>query len=168
MYGLATSFGKTAWADPARSGKVCVLRSSIAEGQTSQIVNHTVNARRNPSCCTKNERGSWWQVGFTSNLALVLSHYTLRHGCCDGVCVLKNWEFQGSNDGERWTILDAHKDATSLPLQSFSTCTYRVKGNVTAMRYFRVLQTGKNSTGNFRLYISGLELYGLLVQLENV
>ena len=35
-------------------------------------------------------------------------------------------------------------------------------------RYFRILQTGPNSSGNFGLYIGGLELYGTLIQYNEI
>ena len=164
LFGLATSFGTKPWANPVESEKVCVKRSSESEGHTAQIANHTILGNR--SCCTGDEKNSWWQISFTSNQALFVSHYTLRHGRGDGAFVLKNWQFQGSNDGKEWTTLDTHKKSSSLPQKSFSSHTFRIKGEVTAWRHFRVLQTGMNSSKNYQFYLAGLELYGLLVQLK--
>ena len=55
------------------------------------------------------------------------------------------------------------------------TCTWAIGGKrpseivgdrwKKAFRYFRILQTGKHSYGGFGIFLSGIELYGVLVKI---
>jgi len=39
------------------------------------------------------------------------------------------------------------------------------RGDSNAFHYFRILQTGENSTGNLGIFLSGIELYGVLIEI---
>jgi len=49
----------------------------------------------------------------------------------------------------------------------FATHTWEIKGVTQRFRYFRILQTGKNSGNTNFLSLSGIELYGELFENTN-
>ena len=113
--------------------------------------------------------GSWWCVDLGENHRLVITHYALRHGKKDGDSILREWQLQGSIDGLIWTDLNTAEDAND-PLQfrdpsPYFTGRWTVNGEVRAFRYLRILQTGRNSSGKYGIYLSGLELYGTLAKI---
>ena len=91
------------------------------------------------------------------------THYTLRHGY-DGYGSshyrLRNWLFQGSNDGASWTTLSTHVNDAKLPAAGYSSATWPVTPQTGFYTYFRVSQTGANSSGANHLMMSGFEVYG--------
>ena len=120
---------------------------------------------------TKAKKKSWWCVDLTENYALCLTHYTLRHGQEQKASFLRNWRLEGSVDGSKWTVLKNHKNDHGLEEHkssgTYCTCTWAIDGELKAFRYFRIVQTGKNSSWRFGIFLSGIELYGVLVQLGN-
>ena len=127
-------------------------------------------------CGTMAERESWWCVDLTENYALYLTHYTLRHGHKASFSYLLNWRLEGSHDGQTWETLRTHENDRGLKGKDpCRTCTWAIGGKrpseivgdrwKKAFRYFRILQTGKHSYGGFGIFLSGIELYGVLVKI---
>jgi hypothetical protein len=96
---------------------------------------------------------------------LFANHYTLRHGSDNGLSVIRNWNLEGSRNGTNWKILSKHvKDDRGFKgVFPYYTCSWVVEGQIEAMRYFRIHQTGKNSSGRYALCLSGFEVYGILL-----
>ena len=79
---------------------------------------------------------------------------------------LLNWRLEGSLDGEGWKTLRRHDSDRGLKGNDrYQTSTWAVDGNSSAFRYFRIFQTEKNSSGNFGIFLSGIELYGVLIEM---
>merc|ERR1712100_658040 len=98
-----------------------------------------------------------------SRKALVTS-YTLRHGGNYKADSLRTWDFQGSNDAQTWVVLRRHAADKSLNANFASTtwsCTADKETN-RPFRYFRIIQTARNSNNHNFLVVGGLELYGHL------
>lgn len=93
--------------------------------------------------------------------------------------VLFCWNLQGSNDKVKYEILDerifySEKDENiknkyrkyrHLLNKPKTTSTWGISKKIRekfpeGFRYFLLKQTGKNSSGNYNLAISGFELYG--------
>lgn len=89
--------------------------------------------------------------------------YTLRHGGNYRADSLRNWDFQGSCNGNDWTLLRRHTNDCSLDAP-FATNTWSIETDK-AYRFFRILQTGHNSANHNFLVVSGIELYGDLYEL---
>ena len=170
VYDLATN-GKTSEGDPS-STQIVATRSSDGKGCAEDVLENQV--KWGTVSKTKDEENSWWCVDLTEKHALYLTHYTLRHGRYRRRSVLVNWRLEGSLDGRRWTTLKNHEDDHGLKKDGpyfgpkkdgpYFTCTWAIDGNPRAFRYFRVLQTGKNSSGKLDISLSGIELYGLLIE----
>lgn len=103
------------------------------------------------------------------NHRLAITHYDLRHGKRDGESILRKWQFHGSIDGLNWMNLKSAQDPKDHPQfrdpPPYYTGRWSIVGEVRAFRYFRILQTGTNSAGKYGIYLSGLELYGILVKI---
>jgi len=154
--------------------RIIATRSSNQVGEASDILENRVD--REIVSGTKAEEKSWWCVDLTENYALYLTHYTLRHGHNTSFSYLLNWQLQGSHDGQSWETLRTHDNDRGLRgKDSCCTCTWAIGGKKPseivgdrwkkAFRYFRIFQTGKNSSGRFGIFLSGIELYGVLVKI---
>ena len=96
--------------------------------------------------------------------SVVPTHYTLRHPGLDGVCCLRNWRLEASDDGQLWVPLRIHRNDTALTRRGDAK-TWPIVLNPTLrgpFRSFRIVGTGLNSSGNSQMCISGFEVYGSL------
>jgi len=164
IYSFGTSFNTAQFTNPASKDncRIRATRSSNDEGHAMDIL----DPRKATLSCTKDEEHSWWQVDFGEEHALFVTHYTLRHGRDNGLSILRNWNLEGSHDGKKWEILRKHENDRGMKgSYPFYTGTWTVEKRVQAMRYFRIHQTGKNSSGRYALYLSGFEIYGVLLDM---
>lgn len=163
VYDLVTNHGKTSEVNPS-STQIVATRSSDGKGCAEDVLKNLV--KWGTVSKTKDEQSSWWCVDLTEKHALYLTHYTLRHGRYRRRSVLLNWRLEGSLDERTWTTLRNHENDFGLIRHrvSYSTCTWAIDRNPSAFRYFRVLQTGKNSSGKLDISLSGIELYGVLIE----
>ena len=72
---------------------------------------------------------------------------------------LRHWELQGSACGEEWEMLRRHVNDETLECRRFSVGSWSVSPS-DAYRYFRIVQTGPNSSKRNNIMIHGWELYG--------
>ena len=159
VYDLATNYGKTWQVNPS-STQIVATRSSDGEGKAKDLRKNQV--KRGTVSGTEKE-GSWWRVDLTEKYALYLTHYTLRHGRNRSISILVNWRLEGSLDGRKWTTLKNRKDNCELKERPSCTYTWTIDGNSNAFRYFRIFQTGTNSSETFGVFLSGIELYTVLI-----
>eukprot|EP01114_Cavostelium_apophysatum_P000023 TRINITY_DN10026_c0_g1_i1.p1 TRINITY_DN10026_c0_g1~~TRINITY_DN10026_c0_g1_i1.p1 ORF type:complete len:446 (-),score=70.30 TRINITY_DN10026_c0_g1_i1:46-1383(-) len=158
IYYIATSGRTAAWSNPHTSGQLHVSSSQIEVGNASELLN------RNPSeLWTKDVPASWFTIDFGKCRTVHPSHYTLRHGGNYRADSLRTWDIQGSLDGSNWTVLKRHDKDTSLS-DKFASHTWNLPGVTSAFRYFRILQTGRNSSAHNFLVLSGIEFYGDLYE----
>ena len=162
VYALETNFR----GPNSTQTRIIATRSSDEGGKAIDILENRVD--REIVSGTKDEEQSWWCVDLTENYALYLTHYTLRHGAKTNISYLLNWRLEGSLDGQSWQTLRRHDNDRGLTgNHPYRRCTWAINGNVNAFRYFRILQTGKNSSGRFGIFLSGIELYGVLIEIGN-
>jgi hypothetical protein len=107
---------------------------------------------------TKPVPASWFCVDFKTR-RIRPHHYSLRHGGLHNTDFLRSWDLQGSNDGERWNLLRKHTADSSLS-KPFGVCSWDIPHSHRSFRYFRVIQTGHNSSRHNFLALSGIEFYG--------
>ena len=168
LYALGTNFGTTPWVNPggtsASPTRIIATRSSDHDEHSDAI--DLLENRRGSLSGTKDEDKSWWCVDLTEKYALYLTHYSLRHGRDNGMSIIRNWRLEGSLDGHIWKTLKKHDNDRGLkdPFPYY-TATWPVDGELGAFRYFRIFQTGKNSSGRFSIFLSGIELYGILIDV---
>ena len=166
IYALGTNFGHSPWVNPGDLGmspiKVTVTRSSQDQGKAVDLLEN----RKGTLSCTKDEEGSWWCLDLGPRFTLFPTRYTVRHGRDNGLSVMRNWRLEGSLDNRKWWTLKCHdNDRGFKGTYPFYTGTWAIDGEIRASRYIRIYQTGKNSSGRYSLYLSGLELYGVLLDM---
>lgn len=162
LYHIATEGGTCGYSNPHESGKVKASMSGV--GGASCAPRHFVQnlhpyAIRN---FTTNDALSWMAVDLGEGGSLRPSHYCL-HSSAYSTHTLRSWQLQASDDEQEWTVLRTHTNDASLAEAPMSTAAWPVEGVERAFRHFRILQTGVNSSGWFRLMCSGIELYGSYV-----
>jgi len=154
--------------NPSRTS-IIATRSSDERGTAKLILENELEGEVVNT--TMAEPFSWWCVDLTENYVLYLTHYTLRHGQKHKSSFLSNWQLEGSVDECEWTTLKNHKNDRGLADcktdSIYCTCTWAVDEHRNAFRYFRILQTGKNSSGRHGICLSGIELYGVLVEIDS-
>ena len=165
IYALGSKFGKSPWVNPGTTDpkRIIAKRSSGENGRANDVLE---NEYRGGEKGTKNKENSWWSVDLTEKYSLYLTHYSLRHGRQDGMYLLCNWRLEGSLDGIIWKTLKEHENDTLLK-RTPHQATWAVDGKFTsAFRYFRIYQTGENTSKSFNLFLSGIELYGVLIEVD--
>jgi len=172
MYHVATNRGTETWHNPSISGRITVLASSIERGVTHDLV-----GLASSDLWTKDIPSSWFTLDLGPNRTVVPTAYTLRHGMNFKADSLRTWELQGSSNGENWVCLRRHTNDTSLNSR-YALTTWKIQNNSglgstsnpslspkqTAFRYFRILQSGRNSNNRNFLVLCGFEIYGELFE----
>eukprot|EP01084_Bolivina_argentea_P138665 244081_1 len=131
------------------------------------------------NCVTKSQKFSWFMIEFgdiRGDIKVIPTHYSLKHYSTSSDNCLRNWCLQGSNDshdGEfgTWITLTRHINDQSLINGKGCTYTWLIpKETLRQKSYaqFRVLQFGKNSGNNYKLALSGFELYGYIERMNQV
>lgn len=157
LYYLGTKEYRSEWQNPFSQKLVDVTWSSIEKGKPSAIF------EREPSeCWTQDVPSSWFTVDMGTGRSLRITAYTLRHGGATKQDLIRNWTLKASVDGKEFITLMRHKDDESL-MAPFATMTWAISGNTQAYRYFKVIQTGHNSSKHNFLSIGGVEFYGELI-----
>ena len=139
-------------------------RSSDGLGDEADVLNHKTGTVSG----TEEKKNSWWSIDLGSNHRLVITHYALRHGKREKESLLTQWQLKGSNDGKQWENIETihdKKDPQFKDPTPFCTGKWSVKGEIGPFRFFRIFQTGVNSSGKYGIYLSGIELYGVLLNM---
>ena len=153
---IATNSNREAWKNAHVAGRVKVHSSSLAKGSRSTLVD------KSPSEVWTNDTPcSWISIDLGPYRKLKVTHYTLRHGLNFKADSLRTWDLQGSNDGINWKTLKRHTNDKALNAP-FACASWPVAGSVEGYRFFRIMQTGHNSSNHNFLALSGFEFYGWL------
>jgi hypothetical protein len=157
LYYLGTREYRNEWSNPKSQNLVDVTWSSLEKGKASAIF------EREPSeCWTQDVPSSWLTIDLGAGRSLRITAYTLRHGGATKQDLIRNWTLKGSVDGLEFTTLMRHKDDESLSTP-FASKTWTISGATQAYRFFKVIQTGHNSSKHNFLSIGGVEFYGELI-----
>ena len=166
--------------------------STVFMGSESTVIahaTHDVGLHSMPNY-TRNEVKSWCAIDLGTGRRLLPTQYCIRHGASSAGNAMRNWELRArEKDTDRWDVLKMHVDddklsdiPTSVALWDISRYSEK-ESSITAdidtatipheisderiskgYRYFLILQTGINSSGNNCLFIGGIEFYGLLTE----
>ena len=145
-----------------------LLRAMASEVRVTS--SEMVNGRDPSSLIEENPRQHWftesdgnaWVVVEFTELHIQPTDYAIwSHG---GASTLRNWAFQGSNDRTNWVVLSNHRNDESIRAP-FSTCTWPINTNG-FFKYFRIIQTGNNWSGNRWLYMMKIDIWGVACQRD--
>mgnify|MGYP001127010220 FL=1 len=73
----------------------------------------------------------------------------------------RNWVVEGSNDNQKWEIIDEHSNDSKLNGFDNKVAFYTKQEN-NFYRYIRIRQTGVSWQNNYWIYFPFLEFYGKL------
>ena len=142
------------WVSPVETMKILILPSSLHSGDTGLLVKMTDYLL----CCTDDDEESKFDVDLCEQRLLKLSGYVLQCHPEGGNGAPVHWMLEGSQNGRTWSHLS---EESGSYFKKKNTHYFPVT-NPTPCRYFRLTQLGKNTEGNFRFCLSGIELYGQL------
>ena len=155
FYYLGTNKNTVSWVNPQPS-KIEVSASSVQFGNVA-----TLSDRQDTEFYTTTGGQDGWVKVHILTGKLKCNHYSIRNRYRydnDAGSALRNWKLQGSNNDIDWVDLDIQTNNTSLiassqwlTLSSISSESYC---------YFRLLETGVNSSGNYAICLSEIEVYG--------
>eukprot|EP01084_Bolivina_argentea_P100315 180137_1 len=156
---LATKCNTQQWQNPAKMGALRLRTSGLMHDSAplSDVVGRA--AKR---CVTKPLKNAWICIDFL-DYAIKPTRYTLRHYASWDTEALRNWRFEGSLDGETWTVLREHHNDESIRFKGQSYTW--LLGNINAhFSMFRIFQFDKNSNNHYYLACSGFEIYGSVLR----
>eukprot|EP01083_Nonionella_stella_P254505 874454_1 len=165
LYHIAT-FDKTKeYKNPMELGLIKVTAKSI---QPDSLPVHHACGRAAVRCVSRREPDCWFQFDLL-NRSVRPTHYKLRHYKSWDTEALRNWRFEGSNDGNQWTTIMEHKNEDKLKARG-QIATWKIPSDDQTKKQqskhfyskFRIYMTGPNSNGQHYLALSGFELYGTL------
>jgi len=154
LYYLGTEAGRLDWINPMDKKLVIVTASTVMNNSSPMSA---VVGRRVVRCVTKPHAKSWIMINFSPN-SVCPNAYTLRHYASWDTEALRCWNFEGSNDGLTWRVINKHTNDTSLN-KAGATHTWKVECD-RAYTHFRIYMTNRNSNDHWYLSCSGFEIYG--------
>ncbi|KAJ3440880.1 hypothetical protein M0812_12878 [Anaeramoeba flamelloides] len=162
IFYIGTGGIKDPFSNPSKKQKCnfSVKVSSIKRGDPLGVT-----ARKMNEFWTRDVPASWVLFDFGPKRTIIPNYYTIRHGGNYRADSLRNWDLQGSNDCQNWTVLSKHRSDNSLN-GKFATFSWPInKHQNTDFRYLRLLQSGYNSSHHNFLALGGVEFYGELYEL---
>jgi E3 ubiquitin-protein ligase HECTD1 len=104
----------------------------------------------------------WFSIEFL-NHTVVPTKYTIRHGYPGGHA-LRNWNFEATNDGKKWKVLESYKDNKKMGDRDLNcTATFEIPADKRdAYNRFRIFVTGVTDQQSYYLMMAGFEIYGFL------
>ncbi len=169
FYWMATNRSTTGWGNPGaptcRPTTSCLTFYRSSSGSVNQLA-YCVAALEAAQCHTSPLVDSWWVVDLGPYMRMQVSDYSLRDGEILLLEMIRNWRFEGSQDGVNWVSLAEYVNDMSIAAPKAAYTFRNVSGLRRAVdigyRMFRVFQTAPNARGSDYLNLSGMELYGLL------
>jgi hypothetical protein len=124
FYALGTLFGKQEWRNPAQIGQVVVSSSELANKPPSHPA--WAICGRSLVRCVSMARPNMWFMADLKDKKVKLTAYTLKHYNSWDSEALRNWRFEGSNDGISWEMLKNHVNDAALNAKG-ATFTWKIQ-----------------------------------------
>jgi hypothetical protein len=153
---IGTNFGKTEWRNPMERGLIRIT-GSVYRGALSDIVNISSGFVQSPDA----EIGNSFTIDLIS-YRIQVSRYMLFTRNDWNNYHFRNWNLEGSNDNATWVTLITHQNDESLNGLNQSH-SWDVDSKE-FFQYFRLTQTGKNSSGRFYFATGRMKLFGKLTR----
>jgi hypothetical protein len=110
---------------------------------------------------TESDGNAWVLIEFTELYIQPTDYGIWSHS---GASTLRNWAFQGSNDRMNWVVLSSHRNDETIRAP-FSSGIWPINTNG-FFKFFRILQTGNNWSGNRWLSMMKLEIWGVACSMD--
>lgn len=110
-----------------------------------------------------NNSGDVWICFDFKSYRIIPSNYSIRsYNFGKDYPHPRSWVIEGSNDGEKWTIIDEQKDCSFLNGQNLVHTFTIQNSNCDKFQFIRLRQTGPNWENNRQLSFNSIEFYGKL------
>jgi hypothetical protein len=156
LYYIATRGNTCPWKNPHDMGYVHVLvhptHDSFDHCDPADVVNYHEGGRFGTAYNHSQGEKHYAVLDLIDNPPLCPTHYSLCHTRTGWSGKLRYWNFEGSNDGNNWTLLREHRDDKSIN-GDILACSWKIENCNIFYRYFRVLGTGCNSDGPASIHI---------------
>jgi hypothetical protein len=158
---LATKGLVEIWMNPADIGSIRISTGPDEwKGPCSSIC-----VRRGVISSSRGTPNSWFAIELVVDI--VLTHYSLRHGWCNGDGAMTSWILSASTDAEHWIPVDRREKEDALTRGAYAQGTWAVE-NCPPSRCFKVQMVGGHTQGRYYMYCSGFEIYGRVTGQTNV
>ena len=106
---------------------------------------------------SEGKANAWFSVDLKDHRFLP-THYAYRGDFGGGENHPRNWQLQGSEDGEKFYTLSQHKEDQHVHTPTGQKALWNISGGSKFWRFFRILNMGRPK----HLCCSGIEFYGTL------
>jgi E3 ubiquitin-protein ligase HECTD1 len=155
-YWLGTNYGKESWVNPHTANRLAVFYNPFnSDNNNSQKI---VDRQASDYTASSDTPNSFVRLDLGEKNKLICNYYSIRGNNYNGF-LPRSWKIQASSDNSIWVDLDTQADNSSINQNVFFS---KAVASSTAYRYFRMLQTGLNSSGNNILALGEFEFYGTL------
>ena len=160
---------KSNWTNPGRNegGNKVKVESSTLYSRSGAHVSDFISRSIKHYSATNNRPNSWVTFDL-KKYKIKPNYYCVQHDDERGSYYLRNWELQGwDNKNNKWQCLSKHTNDQSLK-QSSEKASWPIKLNIENNKYyskFRMYSTGQTSSGDNYVVFSGIELYGLALEM---
>jgi hypothetical protein len=154
--GILDYFTKECGGNVHKKRIVNITSSGDGSNKCWQVANYGWN----DSWYSSDAPNSWICFDFKENY-VSLQHYTLKshEGYLD---FFIEWVIEGSNDGNTWKVLDNRNTRDLCGTSRVKTYECSTSKSNEFFRFIRMRQTGKNSNNEDHLFLTNIELFGLL------
>lgn len=157
IYNLGSNNFQRAYINPATNGLITTTQSS--NWSNTYPVSNLFD-RSTGTAHTANTTTEWFRIDLGATRNFLLKAYTLKGRTDDNSQHPRNWKLQGSVNGTTWVDIDSQIDNSVINLGTWGF--FDTVENTTFYRYFRLLQTGLNSSSDRYFVLGEWELYGML------
>jgi hypothetical protein len=141
-------------------GIVSITASSVADSQNWPLRNVAYFENQN-SFYTKDEPNSWICYDF-KDIRIKPTHYSIRSRRDNNSDHLRCWTLESSQDGESWVELDRRENNTALNSQGV-IASFSISQSI-EVRMIRLRQLDKSSSHSYCLFVSAIELFGVVLE----
>lgn len=141
------------WSNPHTSGAITLSSSTGVTGTIEQLVDHVSS-----NIYLGQVVGNWWQVDLGATHSLIVNKYSFRQRNAVNNFVV-TMKLQGSNDNITYFDLTT-ADSPTATIDTWTS--FDVPGIAASYRYFRIVRTALDSSGQNFFTAGEWELYGIL------
>jgi hypothetical protein len=162
VYFIGSGCGLNSFTNPVKSDKVSVVVS--ASRSELKLANFIGNSQLDDTHYVEGTSNSppWFSVN--------LGQWYLRPYCYrmkgQNGNYLRNWELQGQSENGSWVTLNEHVEDQSFAKKD-DICIWPLFMVTEIYNSFRVIMTGPNSDGAYKMNTGGFEVYGQLLRVPD-
>ena len=138
---------------------------TIMEVRASSQQNQASNLLRFDNCSfTSDDTPNQWILYDFKERRVTLTSYSIYPGSN----YPKSWVLEVSNDDSKWEVVDRRENNHDFKVKGPVPRNFAISAPQSgASRFIRLSQTGKNHSGNDRLYIYAFEVFGTLSNMNH-